>query len=137
MDFFLEQNNIIILTIAAVSGTMLLLHTVRKSAGGTSVTVQDAVQLANRQHGVFVDIRTPEKFKTGTIPQARNIPISDLETRSKSLPKDKPIILFCDSGQQTGPAAGKLRKLGFEGAVSMHGGLRSWTQEGLPLTKKN
>lgn len=136
MDFLLDQNNIIVVIIAVVSGTMLVLQTVRKGGGGTAVTVQDAIQLANREHGIFIDIRSPEKFKAGSIAQARNIPSDELESKADSLPKNKPLILICDSGQQTGAAAGKLRKLGFEQAVSMQGGLRSWTQEGLPLSKK-
>src|SRR5690554_4711781 len=116
---------------------MLVLQSVRKGGKGASVTVQDAIQLANREHGIFIDIRSPEKFKTGSIAQARNIPSDDLESKAASLPKNKPLILVCDTGQQTGAAAGKLRKLGFEQVVSINGGLRSWTQEGLPLTKKN
>lgn len=137
MDFFLDQNNIIVVIIAAVSGAMLILQTVRKGGKGASINVQDAIQLANREHGIFIDIRSPEKFKTGSIAQARNIPSADLESKAASLPKNKPLILVCDTGQQTGAAAGILRKLGFEHVVSINGGLRSWTQEGLPLTKKN
>lgn len=136
MDFFLEQNNIILLTVAVVSGTMLLLRSARKGGRGASVNVQDAVQLVNRQQGIFIDIRTPEQYKAGTIPQARNVPQDQLEAKASSLPKDKPIILVCDSGQQAIQATSKLRKLGLAGAVSLQGGLRSWTQEGLPLTKK-
>lgn len=137
MDFFLDQNNIIVVIIALVSGAMLVLQTVRKGGKGASVNVQDAIQLANREHGIFIDIRSPEQFKTGSIPQSRNIPSADLESKAASLPKNKPIILVCDTGQKTGAAVGTLRKLGFERVVSIQGGLRSWTQDGLPLSKKN
>lgn len=137
MDFFLDQNNIIVVIIALVSGAMLVLQTVRKGGKGASVNVQDAIQLANREHGIFIDIRSPEQFKTGSIPQSRNIPSADLESKAASLPKNKPLILVCDTGQKTGAAVGTLRKLGFERVVSIQGGLRSWTQDGLPLSKKN
>lgn len=115
---------------------MLLLHSVRKGTSGTVAGVQDVVRMANREQGIFVDIRTPEQFKSGTIPQARNVPRDQLEAKAATLPKDRPIILICDTGQQAGAAAGKLRKQGFERAVSLQGGLRTWTQEGMPLTKK-
>lgn len=137
MDFFLDYNNIIVLIIAVVSGTLLVLQTTRKGGKGASVTVQDAIQIANREHGIFIDIRSPEQFKTGSIAQARNIPGADLEAKAASLPKNKPLILVCDTGQKTGAAVGTLRKLGFERVVSLNGGLRSWSQEGLPLTKKS
>ncbi len=136
MDFFLEQNNLLILAVAAISGTMLMAGTLRKGQGATTVSVQDAVRLANRERGIFVDIRSADQFREGTIPQARNVPKDQLDDKAASLPKERPIIVVCDSGQQSGAAAGKLRKLGLEGAVSMQGGLRSWKQDGLPLSKQ-
>jgi len=136
VDFLLQQNNILLVIIAVVSGAMLIVHSVRRGKGGAQLSVQDAIQLANRQHGIFVDIRSADQFKTGSVPQARNIPGDELEAKADSLPKSKPIILVCDNGTRTGPAAGTLRKLGFEQVFSMQGGLRSWTQEGLPLSKK-
>jgi len=136
VDFLLQQNNILILIIAVVSGAMLIMQTARRGKGGTQLSVQDAIQLANRQHGIFVDIRSADQFKNGSVPQARNIPGDELEAKAGTLPKNKPIILVCDTGTRTAAAAGTLRKLGFEQVFSMQGGLRSWTQEGLPLSKK-
>src|SRR5690625_592793 len=115
---------------------MLIMQTARRGKGGTQLSVQEAIQLANLQHGIFVDIRSADQFKNGSVPQARNIPSDELESKADSLPKGKPIILVCDTGARTGSAAGALRKLGFEQVFSMQGGIRSWTQEGLPLSKK-
>lgn len=136
MDFFLESNNILILTVAAVSGTMLLLNLMRKGGASGAVDVQEAIRLVNQQQGIFVDIRSADQFKKGFIAQSRNLPSADLESKSGSLPKDKPIIVVCDSGQSATSAVRTLRKLGFEQAVSLQGGLRSWTQDNLPLVKK-
>lgn len=136
MDFFLEFDNLILVVIAIASAAMLAMHTARKGSGGNTVSVQQAIQLANREHGIFVDIRSADQFRAGSIAQARNIPRDELDDKATSLPKDKPVILICDSGQQTQAAVTKLRKQGVDGAVSMQGGLRSWVQEGLPLVKK-
>lgn len=137
MDFFLEQNNLLILAVAATSGFMLLLPTIMKSSGGgQTVDVPEAVRLVNHSHGIFLDIRSPEHFKAGTLPQARNIPAADLPTKMASLPKDKPIIVVCEQGNSAGRVASTLRKEGYTQAVVLEGGLRAWLKDGMPLSKK-
>ena len=135
MDFLLSQNNIYIVLIAVISGVMLLWPSLGKRGGGSAVSAPEAVQLANRRQGVFVDVRTPEQFKAGTIAQARNVPAAELEAKLAALPKNKPLIVFCDQGRESARAAAALRKHGLE-AVSLEGGLRNWSQAGLPVTKK-
>lgn len=137
MDFFLSQNNLLILVIALTSGFMLLLPTLMKGRSGGTVSSQQAVQLVNQQQGIFLDVRSADLFKTGSIPQARNVPAADIESRLNSLPKNKPIIVVCDQGRESARVAGILRKQGFEQAVSLSGGLRAWVQDGLPLAKKS
>ena len=134
MDFILSQNNLYIVLIALVSGAMLLWPTLRRGNSG-AVSVPDAVQMANRSQGVFIDVRPTEQFKAGTIAQARNVPLADFATKADSLPKNKPLIVFCDQGRESAKAAALLRKQGLE-AVSLEGGLKAWTQADMPLSKK-
>lgn len=136
MDFLLSQNNLYIVLIALISGAMLLWPTLGKGRSGNPVAVPEAVQLANQRHGIFVDVRSADHFKAGTIPQARNLPAADIESKANTLPKDKPLIVFCDQGRESSRAVGALRKQGFTEAVSLQGGLRSWTEAGMPLSKK-
>lgn len=136
MDFIFNQNNLFIVVIALVSGAMLLWPILTKSRAGASVDLQEAIQLVNQKQAIFVDIRTPEQFKTGNIPQSRNIPEIDLESKAGTLPKNKPIIVVCEKGRTSIQAAATLRRQGFEQVVSLTGGLSSWSQGGLPLSKK-
>lgn len=136
MDFFLEQNNLLILAVAATSGFMLLLPMIMKAGGSKAVDVQEAVRLVNHEQGIFLDIRSPEQFRTGSMPQARNIPAADLATKMGSLPKDKPIIVVCDHGSSAGRIASTLQKAGYTQAVVLEGGLRAWNKDGMPLSKK-
>ena len=114
---------------------MLLLPTLLKG-GGKTVGVQQAVQLANQNQGLFLDVRSHESFKAGSIPQARNVPAADIASKLGTLPKDKPIIVVCDQGRDSARVAGSLRKQGYTEAVSLDGGLRGWVQAGMPLSKK-
>ncbi|PVY62475.1 rhodanese-like domain-containing protein [Pusillimonas noertemannii] len=135
MDFILSQNNLYIVLIAVVSGALLLWPSLGKRRGSNPVSATEAVQLANRQQGVFIDVRSPEQYKAGTIAQARNVPAAEIEAKLDTLPKNKPLIVFCDQGREAIRAAAALRKHGLE-AVSLEGGLRAWSQAGLPLSKK-
>jgi len=135
VDFILSQNNLIIVLIAVVSGALLLWPTISKRRGSHPVTAAEAVQLANRSQGVFIDVRSAEQFKSGTIAQARNVPLAELEAKFDTLPKNKPVIVFCDQGRESIRAAALLRKHGLE-AVSLEGGLRNWAQSDLPVSKK-
>lgn len=135
VDFLLDQTNLILLFVAVASGIMLLLPSIGR--GSTKkVTVSQAIQMANQQHGIFLDARSADAFKTGTIPQARNVPAADVPAKLGALPKDKPIIVFCDSGREATRVADALRKEGYAQAVSLEGGLKEWAQAGMPLSRK-
>jgi rhodanese-related sulfurtransferase len=115
---------------------MLLWPTLIKGRSGNAVGVPEAIQMANQRQAVFIDVRTPEQFKTGSIAQARNLPAADLQAKLSTLPKNKPIIVVCDQGRESARVAAALRKQGFDDTVSLDGGLRSWSKDGLPLSSK-
>ena len=138
MDFLFYQNTIYFLAFALVSGIMLALPNVRKGGfGGQSnmLSTKEAVQMANKSAAIFIDIRSAEEYKNGSIPQARNIPMDELEEKTASLSKSKPIILVCNMGRLAQKAATSLKKLNFEEVHVLSGGISAWTPDGLPLKK--
>jgi rhodanese-related sulfurtransferase len=135
LKFFAE--NVILISIAFVSGAMLLWPLVRQGPGGASVTTLEATQLINRQDGLVLDVRTVEEFQKGHILNARNIPLSQLDIRLADLEKykEKPIIIACETGNRSGSAAAVLRKRGFVQVYNLSGGIGAWQQAGLPVEK--
>src|SRR5512147_431557 len=102
------QKNIWLVMIAVVSGAMLIWPFIAKRFSATrEVGVADAVQLINRQDAVILDVREPAEFKSGHIPNARNIPAGQVGERLKELEKFKsrPILLTCASGSRSGNAS--------------------------------
>ncbi|MGL4650169.1 MAG: rhodanese-like domain-containing protein [Caldilineaceae bacterium] len=81
---------------------------------------------------ILVDVRTAEEYKSGFIPGARNIPLQELGQKVNSLPRDKPIILYCRSGSRSASAAGMLKQAGFEQVYDL-GGIYSWASSGYPI----
>ncbi|MCI0131260.1 FAD-dependent oxidoreductase [Vagococcus sp. CY53-2] len=63
---------------------------------------------------MLVDVRTPEEFAQGTIDGFINIPLNDIRQRANELPKDKEIILSCQSGQRSYIAQRMLAQMGYD-----------------------
>lgn len=122
-------------TALLVAIAMLVMHEKRKS--GTSVTPQQAINLVNAEQGVFLDLRDAADYKQGHIADALHIPTAKLAERMAELEKyrDKPIILVCKMGQQSG-AAGKQLKAGeFDKVYKMAGGMMEWGNLQLPTVR--
>lgn len=75
------------------------------------------------QDSLLVDVREPESFSAETILGAVNIPTSQMRDRLPEIPKDKPVILFCNTGFQSYVASRILLQKGFTNVYSMAGGI--------------
>ncbi|MFT4196068.1 rhodanese-like domain-containing protein [Ottowia sp.] len=134
MDFLLA--NWALILVALVSGGLLLAPTLRGGAGG-GITPSQAVQLINREKAVVVDVCEPAEYQAGHVGGARNIPLGELEQKLPAAVKNKalPLVLVCASGTRSGRAVGIARKLGYEKAESLAGGLKAWRAADLPVEK--
>lgn len=83
-----------------------------KEEGSISVASFKKVLEENPNSVMLVDVRDKAIFKQGSFKTAVNIPIDDLEKKLDSLPKDKPIIFFCNSGGMAGEAYDLVNMLG-------------------------
>jgi rhodanese-related sulfurtransferase len=133
VEFF--RNNLLLFAVAFVSGAMLLWPLVRRGAGGPWATTAEATHLINREDASVIDVRDPGEYGTGHIIGAKNLPLTRLEAGELPKRKDKPLIVYCDTGERAGKAVAALKKQGFERVVNLSGGLRAWQQAGLPVEK--
>lgn len=134
MKFIIE--NWYLLVVALASGSMLLWPTL-KSAGGGSLTPAGAVQLINREKAVVIDVCETEEYALGHVGGAKNVPLNQLEERLPGLVKNKavPVVLVCASGARSNRAVGIAKKLGYEKAQAMAGGMKAWREASLPVEK--
>ncbi len=132
---FIKQN-IFLVVLAAVSGSMLLVDLLR-GRSGSGLTPVEATLLINRENALVLDVRDAAEFAAGHITNARNIPLADLESRVGELAKfkNKPVVLVCQSGSRSNKAIATLAKAGFEKAQNLGGGLAGWQKDGHPLVK--
>jgi rhodanese-related sulfurtransferase len=134
MDFLI--NNWTLFAVAFVSGGMLLWPVVQNgTAGGLSTA--NAVLLINRERAVVVDVSETEEFAKGHIGGARNVPLGQLEQRLPEVVKNKalPVLLVCANGARANRALAVAKKLGYDKAQVVAGGLKAWKDANLPLEK--
>jgi rhodanese-related sulfurtransferase len=134
LNFLIE--NWFLIVAALVSGGMLIYPLLVSGSQGAAVSPAEAVQLVNREKGVLIDVSEPEEFAKGHAVGARNVPFGQIEGH-KQLPSNKalPLVLVCPTGARAGRAAGMLRKLGYEKARVLAGGLKAWREANLPVEK--
>jgi rhodanese-related sulfurtransferase len=95
------------------------------------------VQLINREKAVVIDVCEAEEFAAGHVGGAKNVPLGQLEERLPSLVKNKslPVVLVCASGARANRAAAVAKKLGYEKAEALAGGLKAWRDASMPVEK--
>lgn len=129
-------DNWMLFAVALASGSMLLWPVIQ-GATMAGLDPAGAVQLINREKAVVVDVCEPAEFAAGHVGGAKNIPLADLENKLATAVKNKslPLILVCQSGARSGRALAIAKKLGYEKAQSLGGGMGSWKAASLPVEK--
>ncbi len=93
-----------------------------------------AVRLA-REEVTVIDVRNRTEFEAGHLPGALHIPVGHLEARLAEIPRDKPIIVQCQSGARSAIATSVLQRLGVTTATDLAGGFTAWEQSGFPVVR--
>lgn len=102
-----------------------------------NVDPKAAQALIADQKATVLDIRTPEEFAEGHIPNAKNVDFFSKSFREtlEKLDKDAPIVMHCQSGGRSGQALPIFKELGFTKVFHMKGGFSAWSKAGLPVAK--
>lgn len=94
-------------------------------------SVQQATKVGKAQ-GLWLDVRTPEEFRTGYIDGAINIPVDQLLARIQAISpnKNSPLHLYCRSGRRSEAALQMLKRLGYTN-ITNHGGYQDLVRQGI------
>lgn len=101
-----------------------------------AVSSQDLIRMMN-QGALVLDIRKPEEFAAGHVNGAKQLPSDQILTAGENFKrfKEKPVIVYCESGSLAAAAVRQLNLQGFTKAFSLRGGFAGWRAENLPVTK--
>ena len=73
----------------------------------------------------LLDVRTPQEYAAGHLPESRNIPVDELRSHLGDLPRDREVAVYCQVGQRGYLATRILRQEGFD-AVNIGGGYKTY-----------
>ena len=95
------------------------------------VSTNESAQLVD-DSCTILDVREPEEFEQGSLPDATHIPRGHLESQiEQRIPdRDTTILVYCAAGSRSVFAAKTLADLGYTHVVSMEGGFTKWKSEG-------
>ncbi len=99
---------------------------------GTVATLAPATLAAQLTSGAvtLIDVRNQSEWAAGHLPHARHIPLGYLAERLAEVPRDRPIVVQCQSGARSAIAAAHLQRLGLSNVHDLLGGFQRWASEG-------
>ncbi|MGF1685287.1 rhodanese-like domain-containing protein [Photobacterium japonica] len=135
---FVTSNPILALVWVGLVVAIISSYVKQKTAGYQIVTPNEATAMANREDGVFVDIRSRDEYRNGHIAGALHILPSQIKEQNMGElenHKSAPIIVVCKTGQTAQQSADLLHKAGFSNVNVLKDGLISWNEANLPLIR--
>lgn len=88
-------------------------------------------------NALILDVRTPGEFGSSHVPGAVNVPHDEVAARLAELGanRDRPVIVYCESGRRAGLAEALLVEAGFSDVRHLEGDMRAWREAGRPTEK--
>lgn len=98
------------------------------------MTVHEIESLGNEMQ--LLDVRAPDEWKGGHIPNAQHIFLGELRQKLGELDKSKPTAVYCDSGYRASIATSILKQEGFGCVCNVPGSWQAWKKAGFRFEGK-
>lgn len=92
-------------------------------------------QIRERADVLLIDVREQAEYDAGHIPGITLIPMGDIANRLAEIPKDKTVVVSCQSGRRSSQVASFLQEQGYTNIHDLQGGFSAWQQAGLPIER--
>lgn len=79
---------------------------------------------------VIIDARDAAQFAKSHIPGAINMDWRHVLAKRDSIPKDKPVLIYCNTGSLSAQAGFALRVAGWDNLRILQGGIEDWKAKG-------
>jgi len=107
--------------------------------GGPEVSIKDTTALLKGEpRPILVDLRERAEYDQGHIAGAISVPNGEFKARLESLklPKFDAVILYSTDDVLARDATKHLYESGYQGALTLQGGLNAWRAAGQTVVKK-
>ena len=89
--------------------------------------------LLSSQPPLAIDVRTPHEREQKYIGGSLGIPLNHLVENLETLPKNRPLLIYCAGGYRSSIAASLLQGSGFDRVSEIAGGIAGWEAAKLPV----
>ena len=112
-----------------IAGTAVSYGQQRKTKHIT-VTPRKADKVMAKKEVVVLDVRTPEEIALGQLPDAVSLDFKspDFQQKLSDLPKDKPYLVYCRSGNRSGKTVELMKTMGFIKVYDLKGGYDAYKE---------
>jgi len=125
------------LAVAAIASVGLLAGCSSSSEATKKVDPVEFSEVIAQPGVIILDVRTPEEFNAGHIPNAININVADSNFSSEvsKLDKNATVAVYCRSANRSAVATNEMAELGFTDMYDMQGGIIDWEAAGGPVVQ--
>ena len=89
--------------------------------------------LSSSEPPLAIDVRGPREREQKHIEGSVSIPLTRLADNLKTLPRDRPLLVYCAGGYRSSIAASLLQRRGFDPVSEIAGGIAAWEAAKLPV----
>ena len=89
--------------------------------------------LSSGEAPLAIDVRTPREREQKHIAGSVSVPLSHLAENLGTIPKSRPLLVYCAGGYRSSIAASLLQRGGFDHVSEIAGGIVSWEAANLPV----
>ena len=120
-----------IFLLASLAG--LLLTTIA-TAAMQNISASDMQRLIKQTPDIYLlDVRTLGEYTQKRIKGAHLIPIDQVQRRISEIPKNKTIIVYCETGMRSAQVGRYLDSLGYQDVSNLSQGIMGWQVRGYPI----
>jgi len=86
---------------------------------------------ARNDRVVYLDVREPNEWNLGRLPQAIHLPRGNLEGKVEGMiDRNQKVVIYCARGNRSALAALTMKQMGYEDVSSMARGIQGWAEIG-------
>ena len=133
---FSSNNAMLVMALVAIIIMLVAGEIQQRISGVKNVEPGDATRMLNHDNAIMIDMRNDKDYQAGHIVNAIHLPeYNDSTIKHLEKFRERPLIIYCRSGQRSAGVCSKLRKQGFEPVYNLKGGVLAWQNANLPLSK--
>ena len=103
-------------------GGIIFISQIKSSDSPTTVMSIQTITKDVVNGGQLVDVRTAKEYAVSHIEKAINLPLQDIQSNKfPAVSKDKPIYLYCRTGNRSSQATKLLKSAGFTNIIDLGG----------------